>query len=63
MVVVVCQCRRGRVVVVVAVTVVVVASSWQAQGARGGVANLSMPATRHRGGVVIVVVLGGWGWG
>ena len=43
---VVCRCRRGGVVVVVVVGgVVVVALSCQAQGARGGVANLSMPAS------------------
>ena len=45
---VVCRCRRGGVVVVVVVVVggvVVVALSCQAQGARGGVANLSMPAS------------------
>ena len=42
---VVCRCRRGGVVVVVVGGVVVVALSCQAQGARGGVANLSMPAS------------------
>jgi hypothetical protein len=52
--------RGGAVIIVVVVVVVVVASSCQAQGARGGAANLSMPASQSCSGVIVIVVLGGF---
>ena len=43
---------------VVVVVVMVVASSFQAQDVRGGVANLSMPASWRHSGVVVVMLRG-----